>query len=307
MLAAAVMAATASIPVLGVSAAHAESYRYWSYWHADGGSWRYSQVGAGGWRVSDGSVEGWHFATSPNTRSAVPPRYDAATAFSGLCGDTAQPAGKVRVAVVLDFGVAADYPRGDGPPAKPLVGDCFVVPERSTGVDVLNAADVSIRDDAGLVCALAGHPATGCGEVVPDADPVPTKPTKPAKPTHRPTTVASPSPTAPDSAGRSTPGRSPTRTPAPSSTAADEPLPASEGASKAPAAAAGVAATPAPSDSPLAAAAADGGDPDPSPSLVVGLPASSDTGSGTPWPAILVAVVIAALGAGAYWRRSRSS
>jgi hypothetical protein len=314
MLAAAAVLA-AGVPLLGAPAAHAAAYRYWSYWHVDGGTWQFSQVGAGGWRVADGSVEGWHFAVSPNTRSAAPPRYAAGSAFTKLCGSEPKPAGKVRVALVLDYGVAADYPPGEGPPGQPLQGECFTVPERSTGVDVLNAAEVSIRDQGGLICALDGHPSTGCGEVVSDPDPTPTKTARPTRtptsqPSRRPSRTASPAPTRTAEGGSATPGRT-TRS-ASATPDGEQPTPAD--ATTTAVAGTGSDASPTPSDTaagsvsgPPAAPTSDAAAPDASPTLAVGLAASQTTDSGTPWPALVVVVVVAALGGVAYWLRRRSS
>lgn len=317
MLAAAVVLA-AGVPFLGAAPAHAASYRYWSYWHvaAHGTSWTYSQVGAGGWRVDDGSVEGWHFAVSPNTRSATPPRYDAATVFTKLCGRESQEAGMVRVALVLDYGVAADYPTGDGPPGRPLQGVCVPVAGRSTGIDVLNAAQVSIRDQGGLICALDGHPATGCGEVVADPDP---KPTKTAKPTHRPTQqptqqpthgpshTAAPAATRTAGSGRTTPAATATSSSAPthSPTPPDAPAPSgtAPGATPTPSgSAAGIVPT-----TPGGSSTDDAAPPEASPTLAVGFTSSQTTDTSSPWPALVVVLVVAALGGGAYWLRRRSS
>lgn len=311
---AAAVALAAGVPVLGAAPAHATSYRYWSYWHvAEGGtSWTYSQVGAGGWRVADGTVEGWHFAVSPNTRSAAPPRYDAGSVFAKLCGDESQPAGKARVALVLDYGVAADYPAGDGPPGKPLQGECVIVPERSTGVDVLNDANVTIRDQGGLICALDGHPATGCGEVVADPDPKPTKTAKPThgptqKPTHGPSHTAAPTATRTAGSGRTTPARpttaSPARThsPTPPDTPTTSTTAPGSGTSSASSDPAGGAEPTTPSGP-----ATDLTAPEASPTLAVGFTSSQTADTSSPWPAVVVVLVVAALGGGAYWLRRRS-
>ncbi len=91
-----------------------------------------------------------------------------------LCPDlTSAPNGQKRVAVVLDFGTAAEAPRGESPPPARVA--CVVVPSSANGVQVLAAA-TSIRSKDGLVCALSGYPQTEC------ATTVTTTPATPARP-----------------------------------------------------------------------------------------------------------------------------
>ncbi len=317
MLAAALVAA-AGVPLLAAPAAHATAYRYWSYWHAAGGNWAFSQMGADGWRVTDGSVEGWRFAVSPSTRSAAKPRFAAGGAFDAVCKKPADP-GKVRVALLIDFGTAGDYPSGDGPPAEPLRGWCVQVPPQSTGLDVLREQGLAVRDDRGLICAIEGHPRTGCGEAVADPTPTRTAPTRPtpsssatgpARPpragkTHSPGPTRSPS-SRPDSSrpADATPSADPSGSGAPSHGTAG-PTTTPDHGSPAPSTTTGALA-PAGPPAPSGSAAGDVG-AEPAPTLVVGTPVGDVSDSGTPWAAFAVAAAVGVLGAGAYWRRRRSS
>ena len=94
---------------LAPAVAHADGYRYWSYW-TGGQSWSYSARGPGFLVPDDGAVEGWRFVLSPEdgsqaTAPATPSAYDQ------LCpGQPAAPAGKKRIAVVVDFGPAGIAP-----------------------------------------------------------------------------------------------------------------------------------------------------------------------------------------------------
>ncbi|WP_033822490.1 SCO2322 family protein, partial [Kitasatospora sp. MBT63] len=78
--------------------------------------------------------------------------------------------GRKRVAVVLDFGTAADSPpgaldAGQSPPAPRTA--CASVPSGATSAEVLAAVAPPLRyDSAGLLCAIAGYPRAGCGEPV---------------------------------------------------------------------------------------------------------------------------------------------
>ena len=105
--------AGAGIAMAAVPAEAATSaYRYWSYWYAGPAAtaWTYGPIGPAGHPVVDGAVEGWRFVVAAPNPDAPPPRHSASTAFKDICAGTARPTGKVRVAVVVDFGTAADAP-----------------------------------------------------------------------------------------------------------------------------------------------------------------------------------------------------
>ena len=150
----------------GAGAAEATSYRYWSYWIGGGDGWSFSTQGAAR-RPADGTVDGWRFSVSEASSSTTPPRREPS--FARICGDTAPVAGSKRVGLVVDFGTTSDAPPGETPPA--LLARCVVVPEDANGYDVLSTA-VTLRTQDGLVCGMAGYPATECG--APVADPSPT-------------------------------------------------------------------------------------------------------------------------------------
>lgn len=293
----AVLVAAAGMAVLGASPAHATGYRFWSYWHGDGGSWTFAGVGADSWRLQDGAVEGWRFAVSATTSSSPRPRGTASTVWElAECRDLVAAAGEVRAAVVIDFGGASDYADGQRPPSDPVRVWCGVLPARSTGMDLLNlATGGALRTDGGMVCGISGFPARGCSEAVRDTPSAPTarptseppraKASRPAtqQPTHRPKPALSTR--EPESAApTTTQGATGSEATAPAQTA-----PSSAGATTSP------------------AASTTGSDPDTgSPTPVVGLPVAatgSTNGAGTPWPAVLVAGLLAVLAGGTYWRR----
>jgi hypothetical protein len=149
----------------GSGPAEASSYRYWSYWIGGGDGWGFSTQGAAR-RPADGTVDGWRFSISEASSSTTPPRREPS--FARICGDTAPVAGSKRVGLVVDFGTTSDAPPGETPPA--LLARCVVVPEDANGYDVL-ATTVSLRTQDGLVCGLAGYPATECGAPVADSSP----------------------------------------------------------------------------------------------------------------------------------------
>ena len=76
------------------------------------------------------------------------------------------------VAVVLDYGTAADAPKGEKPPHG-VVAACVEIPKNGNGFDVLREADVTVRQDGGLICGLNGYPRTECAPAV-TATPTPT-------------------------------------------------------------------------------------------------------------------------------------
>jgi hypothetical protein len=141
------------------------AYRYWGYFQAPDGAWAFAQTGPDASAPADGSVEGWRFAVAGSSDMRSP---RALPAFDDVCGGDEAGEGEKRVAVVVDYGRAADAADGDEPPA-PRAG-CAVVDDAATGADVL-AAVAETRIEAGLVCGLDGYPATGCGEAVAEVSP----------------------------------------------------------------------------------------------------------------------------------------
>ncbi|GGX52481.1 SCO2322 family protein [Streptomyces minutiscleroticus] len=160
------------VAVLAAAApAQAAGYRYWSFWERDGGSWVYATQGPASSRPADGSVQGFRFAVSADAGESggagdtARPR--GAARFAPICARTPKRADRKRIALVLDFGTAADAPPGGTPP-RPRTA-CASVAEDATTADALAAVAPPLRYDANaLLCAIAGYPRTGCGERVPD-------------------------------------------------------------------------------------------------------------------------------------------
>ncbi|MFH8367492.1 SCO2322 family protein [Streptomyces sp. NPDC018031] len=159
----AALAAGALIALGATPAAAADGYRYWSYWERDGGRWTYATQGPGTARPGDGDTVGFRYAVSPDSRNATRPRGTAS--FDTICGDTPAGDGGKRVAVVIDFGTAADAPDGHTPPAARTA--CARVAGGATAADALAAVAEPLRyDSSALLCAIGGYPRSGCAEVV---------------------------------------------------------------------------------------------------------------------------------------------
>jgi hypothetical protein len=137
--------------------ASAANYRYWGYWQLTAGSWAFAQKGPDQLVPADGSVEGWRYAVDDGSGTRTP---RAVLTFEQLCGSTPTQAGKKRVGLVLDFGRVVDNEAGATPPAP--LATCAQVAPAATGAEVL-AATTTVRTGNGLVCALGGYPAAGCG------------------------------------------------------------------------------------------------------------------------------------------------
>nr|WP_205616313.1 SCO2322 family protein [Streptomyces harenosi] len=149
----------------GAGPAQAAGYRYWSFWERDGGQWTYATQGPSTARPDDGDVQGFRFAVSEDSGDAAQPRGTAG--FASVCGATPAREGSKRVALVLDFGTAADAPSGEAPPAPRTA--CARVSPDATTADALAAVAGPLRYDSNaLLCAIAGYPETGCGEQVAD-------------------------------------------------------------------------------------------------------------------------------------------
>lgn len=152
------------ISALFIPAANsATGYRYWGYFQAAAGatSWTAAMTGPSV-EVKDGDVEGWAFVFSSTDIPAGTPMMDPD--FAALCGDTPEAVGKVRVGLVVDFGAGNIAPDGETP--KEFFSDCVVVDEGSVGLDVIQSALDVRAGDSGLICGIAGYPATECGAEV---------------------------------------------------------------------------------------------------------------------------------------------
>ncbi|MDT0266750.1 SCO2322 family protein [Streptomyces sp. DSM 44915] len=157
-LAALLVAAPAAV------AADTTAYRYWSFWTWDAAEagWVYAAEGPGTARPADGALVGFRFGVGAEADDRRQPRGDAG--FADICG--AAPDGP-SVALVLDFGTAADAPAGAEPP-EPRA-ECLPLPDRATVAELLAEAAPPLRyDQAGLLCGIAGYPERGCGDEVGD-------------------------------------------------------------------------------------------------------------------------------------------
>ncbi|MER5312885.1 SCO2322 family protein [Streptomyces sp. NPDC002773] len=155
-----------TLTVVAAAPAQAAGYRYWSFWESDGGKpWAYATQGPATARPADGDAIGFRFAVSNGTGDTSVP--SAAPDFAGICGGVEKKDGTKRVAVVVDFGGAADAPPGEAPPAKPVEVGCAQVREDATGAEALATVTKPLRyDSAAMLCGIAGYPARGCGEQV---------------------------------------------------------------------------------------------------------------------------------------------
>ncbi|GAA4788702.1 SCO2322 family protein [Streptomyces ziwulingensis] len=154
--------------VAGAGQAQAAGYRYWSFWDHAGDRWTYATQGPSTARPADGDVQGFRFSVSEDSDAAAA-RPRGAAGFGDICAKTPARDGAKRVALVLDFGTAADAPSGETPPG--LRTACARVSPDATTAEALASVAKPLRygSDA-LLCAIAGYPATGCGEQVAEGD-----------------------------------------------------------------------------------------------------------------------------------------
>ncbi|MFC9059787.1 SCO2322 family protein [Streptomyces sp. NPDC057074] len=153
--------------------AQAAGYRYWSFWDRDGDQWVYATQGPSLTRPSDGDVQGFRFAVSADSDDAAKPR--GAADFASVCAKTPAEDGSKRVALVLDFGTAADAPSGETPPAR-RTACAQVAPDATTADALADVAGPLRYNTSALLCAIGGYPTSGCGEQVSrEADPTATE------------------------------------------------------------------------------------------------------------------------------------
>ena len=152
--------------ILGAgSAAAADGYKYWNYFHVKNGSYAFAQTGASDFTPKDGAVEAYRYGTS-TAADGLPPRADLTTySFAKVCAGTPTQSGEKRVAVLLDFGTKADAASGDTPPAPRAA--CATVPSDADGQQVLGAV-AQVRAQKGLTCGIDGYPTSTCSVTVKD-------------------------------------------------------------------------------------------------------------------------------------------
>jgi len=157
------LAALALLLGAGAGQAQATGYRYWSFWERSGEHWTYATQGPSLARPDDGAVEGFRFSVSADSADASKPRGTAD--FGTICADTPAKSGTKRVALVIDFGVPADAPSAETPPARRTA--CARVAPSASAAEALAAVAKPLRYDANaLLCAISGYPQKGCGEQV---------------------------------------------------------------------------------------------------------------------------------------------
>ncbi|MET9883436.1 SCO2322 family protein [Streptomyces sp. NPDC006430] len=161
------------LTVLASSPALAAGYRYWSFWEGTGGPWQYATQGPSTARPADGSALGFRFAVSKDAAAeAAQPR--AAADFAAVCASTPAVEGRKRIAVVVDFGDAADAPAGEAPPQEAPRTACARVAPDATAAEALAEVAKPLRyNSAALLCAVSGYPKQGCGEQVADTQSTP--------------------------------------------------------------------------------------------------------------------------------------
>jgi len=158
-----VIALAAVALLLTAVPASADSYRYWSFWQGTGSGWGYQESGPNAYVPANGSVDGWRFGVSPDSTDAEKPR--SAPDFAATCAHTPAVSGKKRVAVVIDYGTAADAGTGTTPPAP--VSRCVSLPQDASSAQLLAQIAPPLRYDSnGLLCSISGYPQSGCGQVV---------------------------------------------------------------------------------------------------------------------------------------------
>lgn len=146
-----------------VAPASAASYQYWGYWLAVDGKWEFSNLGAGSVPVKDGQVQGWRFAiTGIQAADDARPRIDPD--FETICASSPAVAGKVRVGLVIDYGVEPASGSNDLPPQP--VAECAYANAGAPSSTLI--ADRN-RNDNGFICAIDNWPTSGCGEAVVDS------------------------------------------------------------------------------------------------------------------------------------------
>jgi hypothetical protein len=155
----------AALSVVGTAgtASAADGYKYWNYFHVEGGKYVFAQTGPADFTPKDGTVEAYRYGLS-STAEGLTPRTEATSyTVDDICKGTKAQAGQKLVGVLLDFGTAEDAEAGQTPP-EPRAA-CAAVPTGANGQQVLDAvADVRVENQ--LTCGIDGYPVKGCSVTV---------------------------------------------------------------------------------------------------------------------------------------------
>jgi hypothetical protein len=141
----------------------APAYKYWGYYHSDGGDWAYSKVGASDYVPDDGTVEGWRYGL--DTNGSRTPR--VTPDFDSICGDQTASSGNKLVAVVIDYGIPEEA-EGDDETPDPR-GACADVPTDASGQEVLQSVADTTVGDAGIA-SIDGYPSVPTTDTFDSAD-----------------------------------------------------------------------------------------------------------------------------------------
>lgn len=156
-----VIALTGSL--FAVAPASADDYRYWSFYVGQDNAWTFATTGPADRQLADQDVDGWQFGVFGVEGGAMP---EAAPSFADLCPSleaAGASEGQLRVAVVIDAGLATEAPTGESPIADRV--ECVLLPEGANSFQALAKA-AEVRQENGMVCGIDGYPATECSALV---------------------------------------------------------------------------------------------------------------------------------------------
>jgi hypothetical protein len=156
------------------TASAADGYKYWNYFHVEGGKYVFAQTGPADFTPKDGTVEAYRYGLS-STAEGLTPRTEATTyTADDICKGTKAESGEKLVGVLLDYGTSQDSEGGQTPP-EPRAA-CAAVPTSANGQQVLDAvADVRVENH--LTCGIDGYPVKGCSVTVKNPPPAGTEQT----------------------------------------------------------------------------------------------------------------------------------
>jgi hypothetical protein len=155
----------AALCVVGTAgtASAADGYKYWNYFHVEGGKYVFATTGPADYTPKDGAVEAYRYGLSSSAEGLMP-RTEATTyTVDDICKGTKAQSGEKLVGVLLDFGTPADADDGQTPP-KPRAA-CAAVPSNANGQQVLDAV-ADVRVEKQLTCGIDGYPVKGCSVTV---------------------------------------------------------------------------------------------------------------------------------------------
>ena len=170
----------ACLSALTVAPAHAAAYRYWGFYQLTDGAWAFAQKGSDQTVPADGRVDGWRFAVADDSLDPLPARRPDLRRRSA-----ARPLPRPARSGSASSSTSGARPMPPTARPRPSRRRCAPSSPRTPRARPCSPRRGDVRTEKGLVCGVAGYPASDCGGAVKEVS-------AEAKAADKPVTIAAP-------------------------------------------------------------------------------------------------------------------